>query len=87
MLKDTKEKMLEFAKTLPASSAKAQCINIANLELGPRTLAQTIREDHSNIASALRAATLMVAAGAAEEVGGTSTTYGEFLFEDGSTLS
>lgn len=87
MLQDTKDKMLKYAETLPPSTARAQCIRIANLSIDGN-LAQTIKNDHSSFDGALRAAELMVWAGAAEYIANPEkpNIYGTFTFEDGSTL-
>jgi len=86
MLKFTKEKMTEYAQTLPPSTARAQCYNIANLTCGDKTIAEVMRDDHRVAEGALRAATMMVDAGCAKEVDNEKGCYGTFVFEDGSKL-
>lgn len=87
MLKDTKNKMIKYWIGLPACSARAQCLNIANLPLVKgQTIAECIESDHHTIDGALRAMALMEQAGAATQGQGKKHCYGVFTFEDGSTF-
>ena len=77
--------MIKHAQTLPASTERAQCYNIAGLNLNPNeTIAERIARDHCDTSSHLRAASLMVDAGCATEVVKKEGCYGTFTFEDGS---
>jgi len=88
MLKNTKTKMTAYAQTLPPSKARAQCYNIANLELRGKTIAQAMLEDHRTLSGALRASELMVGADCANEVDKEREGYyGTFVYEDGSKLN
>ena len=81
----TKDLMQEYAQTLPASSARVQCYNIANLVIGDNeTIANTLMNDHRSQDGHLQSARLMVEAGAATEIVKKAGCYGRFTFEDGS---
>ena len=87
MLKNTRQKMYTYAATVDASSKRAQCYHIACISV-PDTIAQALINDHCDADSHLRAAMLMVHAGAAKYTPNKkSGLYGSFLFEDGSTLN
>lgn len=87
MLRDTKEKILAYANTLPPSSARAQCNLMANLTVGShKTIANAITNDHCTISDAKRVCKLMVDAGCAKELNAKENSYGTFVFEDGSKL-
>jgi hypothetical protein len=85
MLANTKEKMITYAQTLPASTERAQAYNIANLTAG-ESIAQSILDDHATLDGARRAARLMVEAGCATEKKENPKYFGTFTFEDGSDL-
>lgn len=82
----TRTAMEIYRQTLPPSSARAQCSTIANYELDAgETIAERILRDHRSHSSALRAMSLVVAAGAAiEEPSSQTHCFGTFVFEDGS---
>lgn len=81
----TKRAMQEYAQTLPASSARAQCYTLANYTLWDETIAQRISRDHASLSDAKRAMSLMAKAGCATEKNESDTHYGVFTFEDGSS--
>lgn len=80
--------MCAYAQSLPPSSARAQCYNIANYSLNVgETIADRLLRDHHGAAHAMRAAQLMVEAGCATEVKNKKPhLYGTFIFLDGSEL-
>lgn len=85
MKKSTANKLIAYAATLKPGSARAQCYNIAGLALLPdETIAQRIYRDHHSYFHALRAMSLCVDAGCAEEIDKKNGCYGTFIFEDGS---
>jgi len=85
-MKDTRKKMFEYFQKLPACSAKAQCLNIANMYLDDdETISDRILRDHNTVAGALRAMQLMEDAGAATHESANPNCFGTFTFEDRST--
>ena len=48
MLSNTKEKLIAYAQTLPASTERAQAYSIANLTAGDST-ANALLDDHSTL--------------------------------------
>jgi hypothetical protein len=85
MKKYTKNKMIEFAQSLPPSSDRAKCYEIANLRV-KTTIAEAISQAHRSADGPQQMAALMVRAGCAREVGAHDHFYGTFVFEDKSTL-
>ena len=84
----TRESMIKYAHTLKPSATRAQlCLAIANYTLDcGETIAERIYREHSNSFSHLRAARLLVDLGCAVEKNETSSFYGKFVFEDGSSF-
>jgi hypothetical protein len=82
----SRKKLTDLAQSLPPSSQRAQCYHLAQLQAG-LSIAETIASDHATDSGALRAARLVVDAGAATEDGATEFSFGTFTFEDGSQLS
>ena len=83
----TRNLMIKYAHTFKPSSARAQCLAIANYTLNyDETIAERVYRDHSDSSSHLRAAKLLVDAGCAVEENGTESFYGKFVFEDGSSF-
>ena len=79
---------LSLHDALPISATRAQlCLAIANYTLDcGETIAERIYREHSNSFSHLRAARLLVDLGCAVEKNETSSFYGKFVFEDGSSF-
>ncbi|MGR2849165.1 hypothetical protein ABMX62_19160 [Vibrio vulnificus] len=82
---ESRKKLNAYAQSIEPSSARAQCYQLANLK-GDSSIADAIAQDHYQHASALRAARLVVEAGAAEEINATKYMFGTFVFEDESQL-
>jgi hypothetical protein len=85
MLANTKQKLISYAQTLPASTERAQAYNIANLTAG-ESIAQAILDDHETLDGARRAARLLVDAGCATEKKENPKYFGIFTFEDGTSF-
>ncbi len=81
--------MEKHALTLTPGSRRAQCYTISSYSIyDNRTIAEQLFNDHQSSDGHLRAASLMVAAGCAEEVKTDEDIkkclYGSFKFNDGS---